>query len=139
MDGYGVNATLKAGTTFDAPWIVVNGESPDDLHEKLNGISNELLLKVAQTAHLLQGAYAAGNLTLPQPTVETPPQAPTQVPAQQAQAPVQQPPQRPQPQGPTCVHGARVRRTGTSKRGDWAAWFCPTPKGTYDQCGPEWE
>lgn len=40
---------------------------------------------------------------------------------------------------PTCVHGARIHRSGVGKNGKpWSAWFCPTPKGTADQCDPEW-
>lgn len=38
------------------------------------------------------------------------------------------------PGAPTCDHGPRVRRTGTSAKGAWVGWFCPTPKGTPGQC-----
>jgi len=41
------------------------------------------------------------------------------------------------PGAPTCDHGARVRRTGTSGKGPWVGWFCPTPKGTPGQCSPK--
>jgi hypothetical protein len=41
------------------------------------------------------------------------------------------------PGAPTCDHGARVRRTGTSAKGAWVGWFCPTPKGTPGQCSPK--
>jgi hypothetical protein len=41
--------------------------------------------------------------------------------------------------GHTCRHGERVHRSGKSARGDWSAWMCPTPKGTPDQCAPEWD
>jgi hypothetical protein len=41
---------------------------------------------------------------------------------------------------PSCVHeathGPMVRREGVGARGPWGAWFCPTPKGTLDQCAP---
>lgn len=43
----------------------------------------------------------------------------------------------PPPGSPTCDHGARVRRTGTSGKGPWVGWFCPTPKGTPGQCSPK--
>jgi hypothetical protein len=36
-----------------------------------------------------------------------------------------------------CVHGMRVMRNGQGARGPWTGWFCPTPKGTPDQCKPE--
>lgn len=37
----------------------------------------------------------------------------------------------------TCGHGAMVKRTGNSAKGEWRAYFCPTPKGTPDQCQPQ--
>jgi hypothetical protein len=36
---------------------------------------------------------------------------------------------------PLCAHGARefkAAKPGSGK--NWTAWFCPTPKGTPDQC-----
>lgn len=39
---------------------------------------------------------------------------------------------------PTCAHGERKYVTGTSAKGPWAAYMCPTPKGTPDQCAPVW-
>ena len=38
-----------------------------------------------------------------------------------------------------CSHGKRVRRSGTSKKGDWAGWFCPLPKSDANQCDVVWE
>jgi len=37
-----------------------------------------------------------------------------------------------------CKHGARTQRNGTNaKTGKpWVGYFCPTPKGTPDQCDP---
>lgn len=40
------------------------------------------------------------------------------------------------PGAPSCHHGARTRRTGTNARGAWVGYFCPSPKGTPDQCSP---
>lgn len=47
----------------------------------------------------------------------------------------------------TCQHGAMIQRTGQGAKGEWRAFFCPTPKGTVDQCQavfakrgtPEWD
>jgi len=40
-----------------------------------------------------------------------------------------------------CVHGERVRREGVSKKNGkpYVAHFCPAPKGSPDQCPPEFE
>lgn len=37
----------------------------------------------------------------------------------------------------TCTHGVMVKRTGNGAKGEWRAWFCPTPKGTEGQCQPK--
>lgn len=36
----------------------------------------------------------------------------------------------------TCQHGTMVKRVGNGARGEWRAWFCPTPKDTPGQCKP---
>jgi hypothetical protein len=43
------------------------------------------------------------------------------------------------PGAPRCNHGPRTRRAGTNQRGPWVGWFCPSPKGTPDQCKAEFE
>jgi hypothetical protein len=35
-----------------------------------------------------------------------------------------------------CKHGAMTKRSGTGAKGPWSGWFCPSPKGTPDQCQP---
>ena len=39
---------------------------------------------------------------------------------------------------PQCPHGVKVARSGTSAKGPWKAWMCPTPKDTPGQCKPQW-
>jgi len=39
----------------------------------------------------------------------------------------------------TCIHGARVWKTGTSKAGKpWGMWKCNPPHGTSNYCEPIW-
>lgn len=67
--------------------------------------------------------------------------APAQAQPAQTQAsppPVVNTPQQAVPQGQSCVHGPRQYREGQGAKGTWKAWFCPTPKGTPDQCEPVW-
>lgn len=45
-------------------------------------------------------------------------------------APVQQA----QPEGRSCKHGPMTYKTGTSSRGAWQGYMCPTPKGAPDKC-----
>jgi hypothetical protein len=39
---------------------------------------------------------------------------------------------------PTCKHGVKKHKTGNGAKGEWQAWMCPSPKGTPDQCTPDW-
>ena len=38
------------------------------------------------------------------------------------------------PVGRNCKHGPMTKRQGSSAKGPWKAYMCPTPKGTPDQC-----
>jgi hypothetical protein len=40
--------------------------------------------------------------------------------------------------GNTCKHGAMTYKTGTSTKGPWQGWMCPTPKGAPDKCDTIW-
>lgn len=39
--------------------------------------------------------------------------------------------------GKACKHGEMTFRTGQSAKGPWKGYFCPSPKGTADQCEPQ--
>lgn len=38
------------------------------------------------------------------------------------------------PSGSECIHGPMTKREGSSDKGPWKAYMCPTPKGTPNQC-----
>ena len=40
------------------------------------------------------------------------------------------------PTGRSCNHGVMTPRSGSGAKGPWKGFFCPTPKGTADQCSP---
>lgn len=109
---------------------------------------DDALLGIQRVVDYVNAAHAVDQLALPQPPAQQPPAQ--QGPPEWAQPAPQQNngwPQGPAPvttsgpPAPTCVHGARVFKTGgggnTGKR-EWKAWMCPTPKGTPGQCDPEW-
>lgn len=37
-----------------------------------------------------------------------------------------------------CIHGVMTKRTGEGQWGPYKAFYCPTPKGTADQCKPQY-
>ena len=39
---------------------------------------------------------------------------------------------------PVCKHGPMTYKTGTSQKGPWRAWMCPSPKGAVDKCETSW-
>lgn len=38
----------------------------------------------------------------------------------------------------SCKHGAMTFKSGTSSKGPWQGWMCPTPKGAPDKCDTIW-
>lgn len=133
--------TLKAGTGYDAPWIVVRGENPDEVTNKLNGLGDVIGATIA-AAELFKGAGNAGPL-LPQAPVQQPQEAPAapaqggwgQAPQQQYQQPQAPAPQQqqqskfggpPHPEGkqcesPGCGKVLEMKKTSTGK----GTWRCP--------------
>lgn len=133
-----LTATLKAGTTFDAPWIVVYGDTAGEINARLDELAQlGTATRVANAAKELQATYSAAALGSVQ-QVSSQQEAPIQFPQNtQVTGAAYQPPQQEQQApagGRTCQHGARVRREGVSARGPWVGWFCSTPKGTPGQC-----
>ena len=60
MSDLPLKATLKAGRDFDAPWLTVDGISPDDLKMKLQAIAEQGVLEalVEAAARLTAGGSA---------------------------------------------------------------------------------
>lgn len=123
-----ISLTFKAGASFDSPWVVVEGGTVPGVLADLKGQSaevGELFGLVANGARALQKSYG-GNA----------PAAPAQAPQQNSR-----PPQQSAPSGESksCKHGDMIFRSGVSQKTGkpWKGFFCPTPKGTPDQCQAE--
>jgi hypothetical protein len=140
-------ATIKFGTDFRDPWLVVRADSASDLSVRLDEATAALNQLVAETA-----ADAIGKWTEVKRLVANPGVAVARVadavggtlyhaPENEQQAYGAAPAQAaPAGSGPVCVHGPMVARSGggagTGKRA-WSGHFCPTPKGTVGQCAPQ--
>jgi len=148
--------TMKAGTGYDAPWVVVRADDANQLHERLDAVLPGFpVISEAATAFgaIYTTAKGLGATEVPNPPVTAPatvitasPQqawsatppaqaqqswvAPAQTAAPAAQAPVAG--------GKTCIHGAMSFKSGTKNGKPWSGFFCPTPKGTQGQCDPVW-
>jgi hypothetical protein len=129
--------TLKAGAHYENPWIVVRGETTEELLELLDALGKSgVVAKTVEVSIELQGVYAAAKgLPAVPVAVEV---APTAI-SPTSPAPLALVPQAPvaAQSGPLCQHGAMVPRSGTKNGRNWSGWFCPTPQGTPDQCSPQ--
>lgn len=114
--------TLKGGVGYDAPWIVISGDTVAEADANLEALLAGSLGNVQAAAALFHGSAAAAVLTTPQAPAPTQPATPVST------AGVR-----------TCAHGPRKRSSGTSARGPWVGWFCALPKGTAGACSAEFE
>lgn len=120
--------SFKTGPGYDASLIVVRGNTAEELtanilalSEQENGPDSSVMELVVDTENVVHAAYAAKAPEKPSKGAESPSE--------------------PDSGGEVrmCTHGKRTRREGNGAKGKWVGWFCPTPKGTADQCKPEWE
>jgi len=75
----------------------------------------------------------AAELGSTQPRAVAPTAAPTAASVAQAFNAI---PVAPAGGGNTCAHGEMVFKSGTSTKGPWKGYMCPTPKGAADKCDP---
>lgn len=129
MSDLPIKATLKAGAGYEAPWLTVDADNPDELVARLDRLAEVGALgKVAEVAELFRAghAVAAGLPPAAQGATVTHINGGAAEPA-------------PAGQVKTCAHGVRKRVEGTNNRGKWVGWFCPLEKGNPNQCAPEWD
>lgn len=138
-DENGVSVTLKAGTEFSAPWVVVRGGSIEEATEILHDEEKvkNLLNIAAQAGRAFQAVYNVSKQVGGEVTQVTNQQQPQAAPSYDDYPPGGVPPQRAEVPGPQCKHGAMVKRSGEKNGRAWTGFFCPTPKGTPDQCRPQ--
>ncbi|BET51815.1 hypothetical protein RGQ21_67970 [Kitasatospora aureofaciens] len=132
---YKIGFTLKAAAGYDAEWLTptVYGSTAEETAQRGKDLllamkSVGLIELTAQAAEFTRGEFKGGGKS--QPAASKPSFDPGSGQVQYNQAPAA-----PAAGGYTCNHGARVLRKGNN----WEAYFCPTPKGTPDQCPPMWK
>ena len=131
-------ATLKAGTTFDSPWLVVSGNTATELKSRLDEITMaQLEGHIATAGSQLQAAYNAAKGLGATPVAQAPVQRAAPAAVQQAPAPSGGPQDGQQhPTGRACEHGVYVYKAGVSKAGNsYRMWKCPANFRT--ECKPD--
>ncbi len=116
-DGYKIQVSYKLGNN-QAGMLNIRGQSVAEVDESLSQV-RELLLpgltgleEELKAVGLIQQSFN-GQVTNARPQ----PAAAPAVPGQSGPA-------------PTCVHGARVYKSGD----DWQGWFCPAQKNDPTKC-----
>jgi len=125
----GTKYQVNFKTHKDGTLINVYADSIKELETQLTDISMVSALIKSTEEELFtnpQGASPARVTSSTTPTVATV--------AAQFAAPVSQSFDSGQP----CKHGAMVFKSGTSTKGPWKGWMCPTPKGAPDKCDTVW-
>lgn len=122
--------TKKFQVNFKTPTgalINIYADTYTDLAFQLAEIG-KLAAEIATTEQLIFGASNAASLAVPH---DPPPQA---APEPQGEV-LQFPQQQQQAPGPGCMHGARVYRSGISKKTGkaYSGWYCPQ-----NQCDVQW-
>ena len=98
--------------------VYIYSYSEDDIRAALNAIANVTPeINAVETLYNAQGTLkeALGAKPIEQPRTQSTPADGSK----------------------TCKHGEMTFRTGKSAKGPWKGYFCPSPKGTADQCEPQ--
>lgn len=118
----GITVTLKGGTGYDAPWVVIHADTPE---QALDLLHDDETFKNLLDQSAKVGKYFAEK------------GAPVKAASGGGDA---KPARQNAPGGESrqCSHGEMTFRSGVSGSGKaWKGFFCPTPKGTAGQCEPE--
>lgn len=119
-----LSLTLKGGTGFDAPWVVIY---PDSVEEGLEILADrdglkELLEQVQNTAAFFISKAPAKPAAAAGGGGGNARQAAQEAPGGESR---------------TCQHGSMTFKSGFKNGKTWKGFFCPTPQGTPDQCRPQ--
>lgn len=118
-----LQVSIRTSPNTNSDMINIRANTSDELSVLLEGIS-DFSAQIAATARMITGAYNLAPLGTVDSTPSTVPSQPSITTQQSLQS-------------PTCIHGARVHRSGISKKTNqpYAFWSCPEPMGA-TQCKP---
>jgi hypothetical protein len=116
---YQVNYKLSDGSLINLYATTIK-----ELETGLNDLSMVAALIKSTSTELSGSSYAAPSVASIAAALNPTAVTPSGAPAQSA--------------GNTCKHGPMAYKTGTSSKGAWQGWMCPTPKGAPDKCDTIW-
>ena len=130
---YVINVKTKLGTIF-----TVRADTAEELDANITSIiANDIAGSVSALEELIAGVKPAVVDPISVVTETLGATVISETPTTFAPVP---PPQTSSPTvgSRTCTHGTMIARKGSGAKGEWKGLFCPTPKGTADQCQPVW-
>ena len=129
-----LTVTLKAGTGYDAPWLVFHANSVAEALESLKHEDlDELMDLTARKGKELAKAFGGS--------------AGFSKPAAAASTGFKKPAAKKYSDGPVydedtdtclCEHGPMTWKTGKSGKGPWYAYMCPAAQNDPSKCEPAW-
>lgn len=126
---------IKFGPNKQYPEDMLNlrADTPQQFDSLLSYVT-EHVQEIIAAGELLRAAAVAAPVTQDEPA------RPAQEKAQQAWGQQQQPAVAGGQGNPSCVHGPRVYREGTSKASGkpYKMWACPLRQGDPGKCDPQW-
>lgn len=134
-----ITVTLKGGAGYEAPWLVLRGNTPGEVAQLLQNLGS-LPEAVVSASNLFHAVHTSG------PLLPNAPEAPA-APAPQQQAPQGWAPAPPaaapavHPEGKVCESCASplVFKSGTSKAGKaYKLWSCPNGRSRNDGHSTLW-
>ena len=137
--GYALSVTLKGGTDFSSPWIVVYGNTPAEVEAKLRD-TGSLIVATVEAANALKAANNAAPVAVGGPDAHPTPAPQQSAPSgwgnrpQQQAAPAQQG-ARLHPEGKQCGCGNVLNYKTVNRRSDgkqFNFWECPARQGKND-------
>lgn len=135
---YVINVKSKVGTI-----ITVRADSAEELATNIGGlIANGINDHVDALEELFLGTTAPSAVDMVTKSLGATVISQTPVAPPQTFAPVPPPAATPTATPVAgvrmCNHGPMTPRKGNGAKGEWKGYFCPTPKGTPDQCAVQW-
>lgn len=129
-----LTVTLKAGTGYDAPWLVFHTSSvPEALEALQHSDLDELMDLTARKGKDLAKAFggsqmaakpsAGGGWGNKTSTAQSTPAGAVEWDADEGEY--------------TCAHGGATQVKGESAKGPWTGYFCSQPKDAADKCTPK--
>lgn len=127
------NITVTVKTKLGS-LVTIRGDEPQEFVDRVMDASGVgFALAVSAFEELInEPKYDAVQVvvdTLGAEVIQPPAFAPVAPPVQQVAQPAGQSTR-------SCAHGVMTKRTGEGQWGPYKAYYCPTPKGTPDQCKP---